>query len=288
MSDFSIALIIVTYNRLDILKKNLDHIKSQSLKPNHIVIVNNGSEDETIDFLQKATQFDSIHLKENLGFGAGLAEGIDYALLKWRSDFFWLMDDDSFPNPLVLSTLVNTAQDINLNGILGLTGFKIKRGIPRPIYQIDKPILADFVLVDNAFVSQDAFLNAGNFRKDFFMMCEDYEFCFRLKKHGFSVCVLKTDVATVDRLHLGSQMNTFSLIWRGYYHSRNLFLILKDDFTLLNFLYYFHRQAKYLIHSALFGTDKWLRTKFRFVGIWDGLRGVTGKTINPKDLKRIK
>ena len=163
----------------------------------------------------------------------------------------------------------------------------MKFGIPRPISS-GKPVEeADFVLVDNAIISSEVVKKAGNFSRDFFMMCEDYEFCLRLKKHGFFVGVLNSDTAKVERKHLGSQINSKSLVWRGYYHSRNHLLILKHHFSLSSLFFYGYRQTKYLIHSALFGENRWLRTKFRLLGIVDGFRNVKGKSIDPITLKRI-
>jgi rhamnopyranosyl-N-acetylglucosaminyl-diphospho-decaprenol beta-1,3/1,4-galactofuranosyltransferase len=286
MSLPSVALIVVTFNRLETLQKNLDHIRAQERLPDFVMIVDNGSTDGTLPFLQNQNEFNYMSTGENLGFGAGLHFGIKQAMEKWNPDFFWLTDDDSFPNPAVLRVLLETMVDQKIRGLLGLTGFKMKFGIPRPISS-SKPVEeADFVLVDNALISSEVVKKAGNFSQDFFMMCEDYEFCLRLKKHGFFVGVLNSDTAKVERKHLGSQLNSKSLVWRGYYHSRNHLLILKDHFSLPALFFYGYRQAKYLIHSALFGENRWLRTKFRLLGIVDGFRNIKGKSISPITLKK--
>jgi rhamnopyranosyl-N-acetylglucosaminyl-diphospho-decaprenol beta-1,3/1,4-galactofuranosyltransferase len=284
----TVVCIIVTYNRLDILKDNLACIFSQNYLPDQILVVNNGSSDGTEGFL-KSNEFshDFITLVENLGYGAGLHAGIKNALDRWNPAYFWLMDDDSFPSPSVLSSLYESFLKHNRHGILGLTGFNMKSGIPRPISSNQSIVESDFVLVDNALVSADAIKQAGNFGQHFFMMCEDFEFCLRLRKHGFFVGVLNSESARVDRKHLGSQANTHNLIWRGYYHSRNHLLIVKEYLSVSSFIFYFFRQAKYLVHSSLFGKNKWLRTKFRLLGILDGIKNIKGKSIDPITLKRV-
>lgn len=283
-----IALIMVSFNRCSILQQNLEHIKNQLLIPDFVLILNNGSTDGTKEFLDsQSTWLHAVHLPKNVGFGAGLATGIEYMRKNWKVNYYWLMDDDSFPNSNVLARLSAEADRISLKGILGLTGFRLDRGIPRSIQQEDQPLSqADFVLVDNALLSADTIEFVGNFRTDLFMMCEDYEFCFRLKKEGLFVGVLSDTSVKVDRKHLGSQANSKNLIWRGYYHSRNLMLVLKDHFTWEGLVYYFYRQAKYLIHSMLFGVNRWSRTKYRLIGIWDGIRGVSGISLDPITLKR--
>jgi len=282
-----VTLILVTYNRLEILKKNLNHVRGQFRKPDHVLIVNNASSDGTSQFLKGQKEFDFIEMESNQGFGSGLHFGVKEAINKWSPEYFWLMDDDSFPNPAVLSSLYETMVDQKISGILGLTGFKIKFGIPRTVDSNKSIEESSFVLVDNALVSSDAFKQSGNFSCDFFMMCEDYEFCLRLRKHGFFVGVLNSESAIVDRKHLGSQVDSHNLIWRGYYHSRNHLMILKGFFSFQALFFYFYRQTKYLIHSSLFGKNRWLRTKYRLLGILDGFKNVKGKTIDPVTLKRI-
>jgi GT2 family glycosyltransferase len=283
-----IACIIVTFNRVSILQENLEFIKGQEINPDVFLVVNNGSTDGTMAFLRSQESWIyAVNLPVNVGYGAGLAAGIDYAKENWEIDYFWLMDDDSFPNSKVLSSLKSKVEGTSLDGILGVTGFRLERGIPRPIRQADQRISkADFVLVDNALLSASAVTQVGNFRTDLFMMCEDYEFCYRLRKNGLFVGVLNDPSVSVNRKHLGSQANSKNLIWRGYYHSRNLMLILKDHFTWKGLVFYFHRQGKYLIHSMFFGSNRWLRTKYRLIGIWDGIRGISGKTLDPLTLKR--
>lgn len=282
-----VALIIVTFNRLETLNKNIDHIRKQKRKPDYVLIVDNGSDDGTAKYLEEQKDFHYFLMIDNKGFGAGLHAGIEYALKHWNPDYFWLMDDDSFPNPNVLSSLFESFLQQNLQGILGLTGFKMKSGIPRPVESNQPLAEADFVLVDNALVSVDAIKQAGNFSEDFFMMCEDYDFCLRLRKYGFFVGVLNSELALVDRKHLGSQANTQNLIWRGYYHSRNHLLILKDYFSVSSLIFYFFRQSKYLVHSSLFGKNRWMRTKYRLLGIFDGFKNIKGKSIDPITLRRI-
>lgn len=283
-----IACIIVTYNRLATLEENLKFIQAQELNPDAILVVNNGSTDGSKEFLDSQSAWiRAVHLPKNLGFGAGLAAGIEYVRKNRKVDYFWLMDDDSFPNSKVLARLSEEAVRIHLKGILGITGFRLDRGIPRPIQQENQTISqADFVLVDNALLSADAVNQVGNFRTDLFMMCEDYDFCFRLRKEGLFVGVLNDPSVRVERKHLGSQANSKNLIWRGYYHSRNLMLILKDHFSWRGLVYYFYRQGKYLIHSILFGVNRWSRTKYRLIGIWDGIRGVSGISLDPLTLER--
>ncbi|MGM0944151.1 MAG: glycosyltransferase [Bacteroidota bacterium] len=274
-----IACIIVTYNRLEVLKRTVSFVLEQSLPPDRILVVDNCSLDKTPSYLSESDYLNYIRLDENLGYGAGLFHGIKYASENWKPDYFWLMDDDSFPSKNTLEFLITKMKENSINGLLSLNGFKMVKGIPRSIEPSDKPIEADFVLVDNAVLAYSALEKAGNFREDLFMMCEDFEYSKRLKKFEFFVGTINNPLINIDRMHLGSGSENSA--WRGYYHSRNHFLIMRDYFSFSSMIYYFFRQSKYLIHAAFFGKYRLLRVKYRLLGIFDGLRGRTGKTIDP-------
>ena len=44
-------------------------------------------------------------------------------------------------------------------------------------------------------------------------------------------------------------------------------------------------QAKFIIAAAVLAPDRFRRVKFRMLGIWHGLRGVDGKTLDPATLQ---
>jgi hypothetical protein len=115
------------------------------------------------------------------------------------------------------------------------------------------------------------------------MMCDDDEYVIRLKKHGYKIGLL--DLGPVNRLHLGGQGSfTKATLWRGYYSSRNQMLILKQYFSLKRLLEYTFLQSKLLIGAAVFAPDRFQRVKLRMTGIWHGIRGVEGRTLDPKSL----
>ena len=77
-------------------------------------------------------------------------------------------------------------------------------------------------------------------------------------------------------------------MWRGYYTARNHLLILREYFSVIELLSYTHKQLKYLIAAALYAPDRKKRLKFRLLGIWHGILGVKGKTLDPATLTFLK
>ena len=140
----------------------------------------------------------------------------------------------------------------------------------------------DHVLVDGALIDRKVVDQVGTLREDVFMMCEDAEYSKRIKRAGYSISVL-ADTTHIERLHMGGgDPFSFSTRWRGYYHARNHLMILKEYFTLRTLLIYIIRQSKYLI-AAMKAPDRKDRISLRLLGIYHGLIGKMGKTIEPSD-----
>jgi len=57
----SVAAVIVTYNRLDMLKKTIDAVRSQIFRPQYIIVINNGSTDSTPQWLAQQHDIINIH-----------------------------------------------------------------------------------------------------------------------------------------------------------------------------------------------------------------------------------
>ena len=70
-----ITAVVVTYNRVNLLKKLIDRLLNQSIRLTNIVIVNNCSGDATFDFLSKINdeRFIISNLDSNLGMTTPLA-----------------------------------------------------------------------------------------------------------------------------------------------------------------------------------------------------------------------
>ena len=86
---------IVTHNRLNLLKKSISSLQNQTRKLDEILIVNNGSTDGTLEYLN-LYKYQSIN-QVNSGSAGGWYSAIEYAI-KNEFDAVWLMDDDGYAN----------------------------------------------------------------------------------------------------------------------------------------------------------------------------------------------
>lgn len=104
-----IAAVIVTFNRLDLLKKCFAAIERQTLLPETVYIVNNASTDGTKEYLENLKSnicVVPINLTENSGGAGGFYTGIKTAHESNRYDAYWVMDDDGVPDSHCLENLV--------------------------------------------------------------------------------------------------------------------------------------------------------------------------------------
>lgn len=286
-SQKKICAVIVTYNRLEVLKSSLAHVMAQTLKPSSIIVVDNNSTDGTVDYLksiQGKDNIETVYTGANIGYAGGIAHGMARGLQLDEFDYFWIMDDDSLPQSNTLNDLVETIKTTSFD-ILGLEGSNYRYGVKQKIpFTAEKVQAVDFVLIDGALVTAAAVKKVGFPNEKFFMMCEDYEYCKRLSKNGFKVGLLNMDLT--KRLHLGGGGKfTKATLWRGYYHSRNHLLIIREYFSVMGLAGYLFSQAKFIMAAALHAPDRSQRVKFRLKGMWHGLTGVKGKTLDPGTLK---
>ena len=92
-----IAAVVVTYNRLALLKECIDAISRQTYQVSSTIVVNNASTDGTTEFLQNLDKKQLVvkTFEKNIGGAAGFAEGIAIAT-RMGADAIWIMDDDIF------------------------------------------------------------------------------------------------------------------------------------------------------------------------------------------------
>lgn len=103
-----VAILVVTYNRLNLLKECIASLRSQTFNNYDIVVVNNGSTDGTLDWLSE--QQDIITITQgNSGGAGGFYTGLKY-IAENGYEYCWLMDDDVVCNDDALEHLMIAAR----------------------------------------------------------------------------------------------------------------------------------------------------------------------------------
>lgn len=295
METISVAVLVVTYNRLEKLKKSLKAYNEQIYCPRCIVVVNNASTDGTKEYLDIWKSADSnyekvvINLPNNVGGSGGFFAGEEYFMK--RDDLSWLLiaDDDAYPEPLYIQGLVsflqcNNASDYSvvcgkviehnsvINGHRERLKSKWVRGFKQPyaenIYTKDV-FEPDFVSYVGILVNKEKMKKVGIVNKDYFIWYDDTEHSYRLKSVGKMVCLPQyTIIHDIDKTNE-------SLSWKSYYGFRNNVDFFKKNFPLQMPFVVFCSFVKSCL-CPLRGKS-FVEMKLRLTAILDGLIGNLGK-----------
>lgn len=109
----SVAAIVPTFNRLELLKENINALLSQTVHCD-IIIINNASNDGTKAYLDSLNneRLLIIHSATNTGGAGGFSIGVKKGE-ELGYDFLWLMDDDSIPEKDALESLMEKGKNID-------------------------------------------------------------------------------------------------------------------------------------------------------------------------------
>jgi GT2 family glycosyltransferase len=113
--DKKVLAVVVTRNRLGLLKECLAALKAQTAEAD-ILVVDNASGDGTKEYLASVGGVTVISEKENTGGAGGFHDGMKYGA-EHGYRFLWCMDDDTAPERDALEKLL--LADGNLGGKYG-------------------------------------------------------------------------------------------------------------------------------------------------------------------------
>ncbi|WP_069998869.1 glycosyltransferase family 2 protein [Cellulosilyticum sp. I15G10I2] len=137
-----ISVILVTYNRMNYLARALESVLSQTFSNFEVILINNGSTDDTASICKNYTQKDNriklISISENQGASVGRNLAIDAA----SCEYILIVDDDDFCDAKMFEHLVNLITrydaDISICGSLNDFGNRLE-----PYFIFDELIVLD-------------------------------------------------------------------------------------------------------------------------------------------------
>jgi GT2 family glycosyltransferase len=111
------AILVVTYNRKDLLKENIEAILALSYSCFDLFIVDNCSTDGTEEAIKMYLEDRRVRYYNtglNLGGAGGFSFGLN-TIMKNKYKFCWIMDDDAIPEKESLSVLIMNMQHLGEN-----------------------------------------------------------------------------------------------------------------------------------------------------------------------------
>jgi GT2 family glycosyltransferase len=207
-----IAVVILNWNGKKFLEKFLPGVIANSLSSAEIIIADNASSDDSINYLE--TQHPGIRFIR-LGKNHGFAGGYNLALQQTKADYYILLNSDIEVTenwiPPVISLMqadasiaacqpkirsFNDPEKFEYAGAAG--GFIDKYGYPFCQGRLFQSLENDEGQYDRSrevfwatgacmFVRADVFHKLGGFDDDFFAHMEEIDFCWRAKNQGYKI-----------------------------------------------------------------------------------------------------
>jgi GT2 family glycosyltransferase len=286
-----VSIIIVTWNSGNVLPQCLNSLDQQTVKDFEVIIVDNGSSDNSIEDLPNKWPAFNLQIRKmgkNIGFAAANNLGAHLAKGEWLA----LLNSDAFPDPGWLENLLLAAQRESkfsffasrqlqarepqlLDGagdMYHISGVAWRRyaGFPAAQFGLE-PGEVFSACAAAGFYSRKAFIQVGGFDESFFSYHEDIDLGFRLRLQGFRCLYVPEAVV----FHIGSATLGPQSDFALYHWQRNfiwsfiqnvplaLFVFALPTHLMANLIY----QLNYTIHGQ---GGILLKAK------WDALRGLPG------------
>lgn len=210
-----IYVIIVTYNGIRWIENCLLSLRT-SIVPLHIVIVDNGSDDGTIEIITKYSEAHLIQSEVNLGFGGANNVAASFAINE-GAEYLFLLNQDTIVYPNTVTELLNVIIDnkeigvispIHLNDFGDALDFKFLNYlgnnsivsdllIQRPLHSF---YTIGFVNAAAWLIRADIIKEIGLFSSAFFHYGEDSNFLHRLKYYNYKLAIVPSSYINHCRL----------------------------------------------------------------------------------------
>lgn len=296
---------IVTYNRKELLGRNIEMLLRQTKPFNKIFVIDNCSTDGTFAFLEEKGWLESgpviyLRTQTNIGGAGGFYTGVK-AAYEAGADWIVLMDDDGCAQDQeTFRILFEQAQQMYLAGEKklfvnalvqqgDLLSFKIGQ-----MYTVAEALAAakngllegEANPFNGTLISRELVTAIGYPNKEFFIKGDEVNYKQRAKEGGGHVVTVvnsryvhpRTD--TFEKKVLGIQVPFFvEAPWKEYYTARNFTYMYKQKgfYKAIVFELFFVKML------AIFSIkcSKWKTIRMVLRGLKDGWKGKLGATIRP-------
>jgi riboflavin kinase/FMN adenylyltransferase len=250
--DANVAIVILNFNGRDYLEEYLPSVVAEGHYPVRYIMADNGSTDDSIEFVANYYPEIEIHeLENNFGFAEGYnrvikaVENSDFVVFLnsdveteagWLDPILELMLSDkqiAIAQPKILSYDEKEKFEYAgaAGGYLDTLAYPFCRGRIFDSLEVDEEQYNDtrevFWVSGAAMVMRkDLFLKFGGFDTDFFAHQEEIDLCWRVKRAGYKV--VATGLSQV--YHLGGGTLSYVNPLKNYLNFRNnLVMLLKNE-----------------------------------------------------------
>jgi rhamnopyranosyl-N-acetylglucosaminyl-diphospho-decaprenol beta-1,3/1,4-galactofuranosyltransferase len=298
--EIKVAVVVVAFNRKELLSENLTALLQQTNLPNKIIVIDNNSTDGTELQMRQQGYLQHpliryIRLPENIGGAGGFYEGIKIAYEE-SYDWIWVMDDDAEPQNNALEVLLLQIQHINsvsINSRLGIVASTVmypdgevcyfhrrtfdpirlrETAIIKDQYQ-EEYFEADCISFVGALINRNLIKQIGFPNKDFFIYYDDVEYSLRAKESGWRMINVSKSVVVHKAKHRDQTGRPHSFTLPLFCLRRNLTYIQRKFGTSKVHMYWkiFFSTFKTQIAIILLYNKKIWNSKMLWLAVIDGV-----------------
>ena len=239
--------VVVTHNRRETLSECITALRAQTRKPDAILVINNGSTDDTEQWLSAQKDIFFITQK-NLGSSGGFNTAINWSY-KHGYTWIWCMDDDGYPKENALENIL--APDIEILCLRNCAvlnkhdkkTFVWKTKNYATIDEVDTPIIKGIGHPFNGtMLHRNIVERVGAPTTRLFLWGDESEYYYRIvKKNKIPVCTI------TDSIHYHPAPAVvykcdwdYKNTWKMYYYVRNRLAVqqVRFNFRLIALINY--------------------------------------------------
>ena len=240
-----VCCLITTFNGESIIENTLLAVAGQSQPPQQIVVIDNSSQDNTLDVIHGLglQNLKVIRNTANLGVGKAFNTGLEFASDN-KYGRLWIIDQDTFCEFRCLENLLLAGSDLIKQNNDPAALFPLAKSRPYPDIiltpylwrktRFENAVLpekntimqVDSSITSGTLYSVDALQKVNGFREDYFIDCVDHECHMRLIKEGYRNFWV-TDAQILHELGQPAKDGYGEIMfihpsWRHYYMCRNM------------------------------------------------------------------
>jgi len=283
----SIAIIIINWKKYELTRNCINSVEKSSFKNFKIILIDNESQNDYSDEINKNEKIYIIKNENNEGFAHANNQGIKYSL-KNGFDYVLLLNNDTVITNNLLDSLIKQSNNLNQKIvqplILNHDGTKVWNAGGTinnffgtfQTHKKDESFknfksymdFTDWFTGCCVLIKSEVFNDIGYFDERFFAYYEDIDFSIRLKANGYSIAMMNDSYLKHFESASSKSINESEGNLSPYVHYlniRNHILLLKKHSILFNAigasLYQLIKILSYLIYFLI----RFRFNKFRIV-----------------------
>ena len=275
LPELKLAVIVLHYRNLDDTLECLESLERQDYAHFEVILIDNGSSDPLEEAVKKFPRLLLLRNEANLGYAEGNNCGIRFALQR-GAEALLLLNNDTTTAPDLLSAFAKAARDYPEAGVFGAK-----------IYFYDEPTLIwhaggnvclktyrcyhegcldwdtnnewktvrdiNYACGCAVFIRAEAIGEVGLMAPEFFLIWEEIDWCWRLRKAGFR-CLYIPQARVWHKISHSFEGGKHGPLWK-YYFFRNRLLFLKRHFSLSKRLRFyfgpFFKEVLQILYASL-------------------------------------